>query len=60
MAAPSPDGKRFAGIQKFVASGTGNPTITISNADFSDKKTVFISEDKALILDYLAADNQHW
>jgi len=60
MAAPSPDGKRFAGIQKFVASGTGNPTITISNADFSDKKTVFISEDKALILGITwLPDNQH-
>jgi hypothetical protein len=60
MASPSPDGKRFAGIQKFVPTGTGNPVITISNQDFTEKKSIFISDDKALILfvNWLP-DNQH-
>jgi len=60
MLSPSPDGNRFAGIQKFVPTYQGNPVITISNQDFSDKQTVFISDDKALILgiDWLP-DNQH-
>jgi len=58
--APAPDGKRFAGIQKFVPTGQGNPTITISNSDFSDKKTLFISDDNALILGInWLQDNQH-
>ncbi len=58
--AQSPDGKRFAGIQKFVPTGQGNPVITISNQDFSEKKSIFISDDHALILgiDWLP-DNQH-
>ena len=58
--AQSPDGERFAGIQKFVPDGTGNPVITISNRDFTDKKTIFISDNDALILfiDWLP-DNQH-
>jgi len=56
----SPDGKRFAGIQKHVPTGQGNPTIVISNTEFTDKKTIRISEDKALII-YLAwlPDNRH-
>ena len=60
MHALSPDGKRFAGIQKYVPTNQGNPTIFISNPDFTDKKTIRISEDKALIL-YLAwlPDNRH-
>jgi hypothetical protein len=58
--APAPDGKRFAGIQKFVPTGQGNPVITISNQDFSDKKTIFISDDHALILAIIwMKDNQH-
>jgi hypothetical protein len=58
--AQSPDGKRFAGIQKFVPTGVGNPVITISNQDFSEKKSIFISEDKALILSIQwLPDNQH-
>ncbi len=58
--APAPDGKRFAGIQKFLPTGQGNPVITIANADFSDKKSIFISDDNALILAILwMKDNQH-
>ena len=58
--APAPDGKRFAGIQKFVPTGQGNPAITISNPDFSDKKTIFISDSHALILGiFWLPDNQH-
>jgi hypothetical protein len=60
MHALSPDGKRFAGIQKHIPTTQGNPTIVISNPDFTDKKTLRISEDKALILslDWLP-DNRH-
>jgi hypothetical protein len=58
--APSPDGKHFAGIQKFVPTGLGNPAITIANPDFSDEKTIFISDRHALILGILwLSDNQH-
>ena len=58
--APAPDGKRFAGIQKFIPTGQGNPVITISNQDFSDKKTIFTSDKHALILGiYWLPDNQH-
>jgi len=58
--APSPDGKRFAGIQKFVPTGLGNPAITIANADFSEHKTIFISDDHTLILIVKwLPDNQH-
>jgi len=57
---PSPDGKRFAGIQKFVPTGSGNPVITISNQDFSDKKSIFLTDNDALILSIAwMPDNQH-
>ena len=60
MHAPSPDGKRFAGIQKFLSTNQDNPVITISNQDFSEKETIFISENKALILSVTwLQDNRH-
>jgi Tol biopolymer transport system component len=60
MHAPSPDGKRFAGIQKFVPTNQGNPVITISNHDFTEKESIFISENKALILSVTwLQDNRH-
>ncbi len=60
IAAPSPDGKRYAGIKKFVPTSGSNPLITISNQDFTDKKSIFLQDDHALIL-YLwwLPDNQH-
>jgi hypothetical protein len=59
-AAPSPDGKRFAGIKKFVPTSGSNPIITISNKDFTEKKSIFLQDDHALIL-YLMwlPDSQH-
>ncbi|MBN1147859.1 MAG: hypothetical protein JXA78_11445 [Anaerolineales bacterium] len=60
MHAPSPDGKRFAGIQKHVPTNKGNPVITISNQDFSEKKSLFLKDDKALIISVMwLPDNQH-
>lgn len=60
IGAPSPDGKRFAGIKKFVPTSGSNPIITISNQDFTGKKSIFLKDDHALIL-YLMwlPDNQH-
>jgi hypothetical protein len=60
IAAPSPDGKLFAGIKKFVPTSGSNPLITVSNQDFTDKKSFFLKDDHALIL-YLMwlPDSQH-
>ena len=60
ISAPSPDGKRFAGIKKFVPTSGSNPIITVSNQDFTDKKSFFLKDDHALIL-YLMwlPDSQH-
>ena len=60
IAAPSPDGKLFAGIKKFVPTSGSNPIVTISNQDFTDKKSIFLKDDHALIL-YLMwlPDSQH-
>lgn len=60
MHAQSPDGQHFAGIQKYVPTNRGNPVITITNNDFTEKKSVFISDDNALILEVSwLADSRH-
>jgi hypothetical protein len=57
---PSPDEKRFAGIKKFVPTSGSNSLITISNQDFTDKKSIFISDHNAYIVRIIwLADNQH-
>jgi len=60
MHALSPDGQRFAAIQKYVSTTTGNAVINITHPDFIDKKTLYISDAHALILDLKwLPDNQH-
>lgn len=60
MHALSPDGTRFAAIQRHVPTTTSNPVINITHPDFADKTSIYLSDNHALILDVMwLPDNEH-